>query len=94
MIIDLHAHLGHYPFRRLRHHTAPGLLGLMDRSGIDKAVVSSLNAVFYRNVHEGNRDLRAATGRVATGQAVTGQTADRLIPLATVNPRYAQSFPS
>jgi predicted TIM-barrel fold metal-dependent hydrolase len=79
VIIDLHAHLGHYPFRRLRNHTAPGLLGLMDRSGIDKAVVSSLHSVFYRNAHEGNRELRAATGPAE----------NRLIPLATVNPMYA-----
>ena len=79
MIIDLHAHLGHYPFRRLRHNTAPGLLGLMDRNGIDKAIVSSLNSVFYRNVHEGNRELRTSI------QAAP----DRLIPLATVNPTYA-----
>ena len=79
MIIDLHAHLGHYPFRRIRNNTAPGLLDLMDRNGIDKAVVSSLNSVFYRNVHEGNRELRAETQPAA----------DRLIPLATVNPMYA-----
>lgn len=79
MIIDLHAHLGHYPFRRLRHNTAPGLLGLMNDNGIDKAVVSSLNSVFYRNVHQGNHELRTAT-----------QTAEeRFVPLATVNPMYA-----
>jgi len=51
----------------------------MDRNGIDKAVVSSLNSVFYRNVHEGNRELREATQK----------TADRFVPLATVNPMYA-----
>ena len=79
MIIDLHAHLGHYPFRRLRNNTARGLLELMDRYGIGKAVVSSLNSVFYRNAHEGNQELQAAT-QVAP---------DRLIPLATVNPNYA-----
>ena len=79
MIIDLHAHLGHYPFRRLRHNTAPGLLDLMNRNGIDKAIVSSLSSVFYRNVHEGNRELRTSI-QIA---------ADRLIPLATVNPTYA-----
>ncbi|MCP4782586.1 MAG: amidohydrolase family protein [Fuerstiella sp.] len=79
MIIDVHAHLGHYPFRRLRHNTAPGLLDLMDRNGINKAVVSSLNSVFYRNVHEGNRELRAATQPLA----------NRFVPLVTVNPMYA-----
>ena len=46
MIIDVNASLGHYPFRRLRHNTADTLVALMDRNGIDRAVVSSLHAVF------------------------------------------------
>ena len=79
MIIDLHAHLGHYPFRRIRHNTTSGLLELMARWQIDRAVVSSLNSVFYRNVHEGNRELRDSS------QAAAG----RLIPLATINPMYS-----
>jgi predicted TIM-barrel fold metal-dependent hydrolase len=79
MIIDLNAHLGHYPFRRLRHNTPEALLALMGRVGIDKAVVSSIHSVFYRDAHAGNEELAEAAAR-AKG---------RLIPLATINPAYA-----
>ena len=78
MIIDVNASLGPYPFRRLRHTTAESLVSLLDRHGIDRAVVPSLPAVFYRDVQRGNEDLFAAT------QA----HADRLIPVAAVNPKY------
>jgi len=78
MIIDVNAHLGHYPFRQLRHNTPQGLLALMDRHGINKAVVSSLNAVFYRDAHRGNEELADWVA----------QAPDRLIPLATINPVY------
>lgn len=78
MIIDVNAYLGHYPFRSLRFNTAEHLVGLMDRFGIARAVVSSLPAVFYRDSHQGNAELFAETSRYP----------DRLIPVATVNPRY------
>lgn len=78
MIIDINASLGHYPFRSLRHRTAPELIGLMDRHGIDRAVVSSLPAVFYRDAHRGNEELWAETRDHRA----------RLIPVATVNPKY------
>ncbi|MCK5804300.1 MAG: amidohydrolase family protein [Lentisphaeria bacterium] len=80
MIIDLNAHLGHYAFRRLRHNTAPALLELMDRSGIDKAVVSSVPSLFYRDAHAGNEELRDAVM----------ESHGRLIPIATINPTYAE----
>ena len=79
MIIDVSAHLGPYPFRALRHTTAAAMIGLMDRSGIARAVVSSLPAVFYRDAHRGNEELFEET------QAHRA----RLIPVATVNPHYA-----
>lgn len=78
MIIDVNACLGHYPFRALRYNTAETMIGLMDRGGIDRAVVSSLHAVFYRDAHRGNEELHAAT-RAHGG---------RFIPVATANPRY------
>lgn len=78
MIIDVNASLGHYPFRSLRHRTAAGMIELMDRNGIARAVVSSLHAVFYRDAHRGNEELCAETQ----------PHAGRLIPIATVNPRY------
>lgn len=78
MIIDVNAYLGHWPFRQLRHNTASGLLKLMDENGIDKAMVSSINAIFYKNCHSGNEELAAETKAHR----------DRLIPLATLNPQY------
>ena len=78
MIIDINACLGHYPFRKLRHTTAAELIHLMDRSGIDRALVSSLHAVFYRDAHRGNEELHAETQ----------PHAGRLIPVATANPKY------
>lgn len=78
MIIDINAYLGPYPFRSLRYTTADRLVGLMDRWGISRAVVSSLPSVFYRDAHQGNSELYEAT-----------QThPERLIPVATINPRY------
>ena len=78
MIIDVNAYLGHWPFRQLRHNTASGLLKLMDENGIDKAMISSINAIFYKNCHAGNEELAAEIG----------MHRDRLIPFATLNPQY------
>lgn len=74
----MNAYLGHWPFRRLRHNDADGLLALMDRAGIDKACVSSASAIFYRNAHAGNEEL---------AEQVAGHE-DRLIPFAVLNPAY------
>lgn len=79
MIIDINAHLGHYAFRALEQTTASAFVALMDRNGIGKAVVTSLPAVFYRDVHRGNEELNTEIARYR----------DRLIPVATANPRYA-----
>jgi uncharacterized protein len=78
VIIDVNAYLGHYPFMQLRHNTAEKMIALMDRNGVDLAVVSSLHSVFYRDVHRGNEELRE---EIKTHRA-------RFLPVATVNPRY------
>ena len=76
-IVDANAYLGDFPWRPV--DAAPDdLLARMDREGIDRAVVSSLDAVFYRNVHHGNRELAAS---------VAGH-GDRFVPFATINPAY------
>jgi len=79
LIIDVNAYLGHWPFRQLRHNTASGILRLMDENGIDKAIVSSINAIFYKNCHAGNEELAVETKTHR----------DRLITFATLNPQYA-----
>lgn len=78
MIIDVNTYLGHWPFRQLRYNTAEELIRLMNSSGIDKAVVSSINAIFYKNCQSGNEEL-ATQAR---------EYHDRFIPLATLNPMY------
>lgn len=78
MTIDLNAYLGHWPFRRLRHNTADGLLALMDRAQIDIACVSSASAIFYKNSQAGNEEL---------AEQVAGHE-DRLVPFAVINPSY------
>jgi len=79
MIIDVNAYVGHYPFRQLQITGAPALVKHMDAHGIDVALVSSLHAVFYRDAHQGNRELFEEV------EPFTG----RLFPIATVNPKYA-----
>jgi len=78
MIIDVNACLGHYPFRQLRFNTAEKMIGLMDRNGIERAVVSSLHAVFFRDAHRGNEELFAEIKPHGS----------RFIPVATINPKY------
>jgi predicted TIM-barrel fold metal-dependent hydrolase len=78
MIIDSNAYIGHWPFRPLRNNTTQGLIELMDNKGIDKAVVSSIHSIFYKNSHAGNEELAADVRRYE----------ERLIPLAVLNPRY------
>ena len=79
MMIDTNAYLGHFAFRRLRHTTAPELLKLMDQKAVQKALVSSADAILYRNPQAGNE---------AVAEQVKPHR-DRLIPLAVINPWYA-----
>lgn len=79
MLIDVNAHLGPYAFRQIRHHTAAGLLGVMDRNRIDHAVVCANTSLFYRDAHRGNDELHQAM------QAAQG----KLTGVATINPRYS-----
>jgi predicted TIM-barrel fold metal-dependent hydrolase len=78
MIIDANAYIGHWPFRPLRHNTVDDLLRLMDQHGIDKAVVSSIHAIFYKNSQAGNEELSAQIH----------SHRDRLFLFATLNPTY------
>lgn len=78
-MIDVNAYLGHFAFRQLRHNTASGLLRLMDRKRIERAVVSSAASITYRNAQAGNEEVAA--------EAKAHR--DRLIPFAVMNPAYA-----
>jgi predicted TIM-barrel fold metal-dependent hydrolase len=77
-LLDANAWLGHYPFRAVPDTSPEGLLRLMDRHGIERAVVSSLHSVFYSDAHSGNEELARWIKPYR----------DRLIPCATLNPAY------
>jgi uncharacterized protein len=78
MRLDANAWLGHYPFRAVPGSTPEGLLRQMDRHGIDRAVVSSLHAVFYRDPHPGNEELARWVAPYP----------DRLVPALTLSPAW------
>ena len=78
-MIDVNAYIGHFAYRQLRHNTGAGLVRLMDRFGIQRAVVSSAAAITYRNPHAGNEETAAEV------EAHRG----RLIPFAVLSPAYA-----
>lgn len=78
MIVDVNAALGPYPFRALENAAPETLLAAMDRHGIARSLVSSLSAVFYRDAHRGNEQLRE----------LVGGSGGRLVAGATVNPVY------
>lgn len=78
MICDANTWIGHWPFRALPKRSAADLLRQMDKSRIDKALVSSLHGLLYKDAHEANRELAREVGR----------RRDRLVPCALLNPTY------
>ncbi|WP_121744873.1 amidohydrolase family protein [Natronorubrum halophilum] len=76
-IVDANAYVGRWPFHPF-DASAEGLLETMDRKGVDKAVVSSLGSVFYRDPQHGNQEL---------ARDIEGHK-ERLIPFATIDPTF------
>ena len=78
-IVDANAFVGSWPYRDVEG-SPEELLARMDAEGIDKALVSSLDATHMRNVPRANRQLF---------DCIDGHE-DRLIPVATVDPTYTK----
>ena len=78
-IVDANAFLGACPFRPVASD-AESLEAEMDRVGVDRAVVSSAESVWYRNPQHGNHEL---------AERVAGRE-DRFVPLATIDPTYPE----
>lgn len=81
MLIDVNAYIGHWPFRYRRYNTCEALLGRMKDFNVDIAVISQLNAIFYKNTQTANRELYDA---IRSRRAY----ADRFVPFAVINPIY------
>ena len=82
MYIDINTSVGHWPFQQLRYNTCNKLLDRMNEFGVDMSVVSSLNAIFYKNTQSGNEELM---GEIKSNK----KFASRFIPFAVLNPVYA-----
>jgi predicted TIM-barrel fold metal-dependent hydrolase len=78
MTIDFSCTIGPWAFRRLPVTTAEGTRKALKREGIDRAVVSSLPAVLYKNPHAGNEQLTEEIGPPSRF----------FIPFAVLNPRF------
>jgi len=78
MTIDINAYLGAFALRDLRCNTPEALIALMDRKGIDAALVSHASAITWKDCHRANELL---------ADEVTNES--RLIPCAVLNPAYA-----
>lgn len=81
MLIDSNAYIGHWPFRQYTYNTLDALLGRMKEFGTDRALVSSLHGVFYKNTQHANEELMAALQEKRSFR-------DRFIPVAVINPVY------
>lgn len=79
MIIDFNTYLGHYPFRPIRNNDGDGLNRLLEEHSIDKALVSSVSGIYYRDVMKGNMELLDEIGDYG----------DRFMPVANINPVYS-----
>lgn len=82
MLIDCNAYIGHWPFRQLRNNTCASRLEQMDDLGVDIAVVSNLNGIFYKNTQAANEELHEAI-------RAERRFADRFVPFAVINPIFA-----
>lgn len=80
MRFDFTANVGAYPFRRVPNSDVSGLLSLMDKAGLDMALVSALECVMYRNVQAGNELL---------AERIRWQ--ERLLGAAVINPPYPRA---
>jgi uncharacterized protein len=81
MLIDIHAYVGHWPFRQLRGSTCASLLERMDSRGVTHSCVSNINGIFYKNTQSANEELYDEIGSSPAFR-------DRMIPFAVINPSY------
>ncbi len=76
-MIDFNTKLGHFPYRPVEG--IEDLLRAMDAHGVERAVVSSLNAIFYFNPQDGNEDLAK----------LIAPHRERFIPFAVLKPTFS-----
>lgn len=81
MLIDINAYVGHWPFQQLQYNTCKTMLGRMNTFGVDQAVISNINGIFYKNTQPANEEL---VDEIRSDS----RFAKRFIPFAVINPIY------
>lgn len=81
MLIDINAHVGHWPFKKMKYNTCASLLGRMEKFGVEISVVSNLNGIFYKDTQSANEELYDELKS-------DKKFSNRFIPFAVLNPIY------
>ena len=81
MLIDVNTFVGHWPFYNLPYNTCSDLLESMNKFGVDLAVVTNINGIFYKNTQSANEELYNELKSKRSFR-------NRLIPFAVINPTY------
>lgn len=79
MLIDINSYIGNWPYRDLKKNSLHEMVQRMNGFGVDKAVVSNLNGIFYVDCQIANEELHRAIN-------TEEEFKDRFIPFATINP--------
>ena len=82
MLLDINAHVGHWPFKQLKNNSCGTLLKQMNKFDVEMSVVSNLNGVFYKDTQAANEELFE---EIRSDK----QFKKRFIPFAVLNPIYA-----
>lgn len=82
MMIDTSAYVGHWPFRKVRGATLQEIAPIAAENGTTHMIVSSINAIFYKDTMEGNLEL------VEELKSYQGDIT--YIPFAVINPTYPE----
>ena len=82
MVIDTCTYIGHWPFRKLSGETLAETAARAEKAKITHIVCTNLNAIFYIDAMEGNRELLDQVGAYRGGVKV--------LPFAVINPTYIE----
>lgn len=78
MIVDFFTGIGNWPFRKLKYGIVDQFIKLLDKEGIDRAVVYSITSILAKDCMDGNREVAETTVAHAS----------RIIPFAVINPGF------
>lgn len=82
MWIDINGYIGQWPYQKHILDDCATLMHRMNRFGVNRTVVTHLNAIHYKNPQTANRMLYEELQNMAGMK-------ERLIPFAVINPTYA-----